>query len=188
MQGQPFEKRTWRSGRRRPGRNAFAQHRFMGIAEVAKHFSSGERAPATRSVGAQMAEALNERVQNLIVRDCPHAMLAPTELSFGVACCPRDTLRGPGCRSLTTTDSLSCRIRTLALRFGRVPRGRPTVRVKGSTHPLPFLTLPSIPRPNLRTTGGMKGLALSKEGRCLMSDQTGGSAPNSLPLPDAPNL
>src|SRR5689334_12005290 len=30
----------------------------------------------------------------------------------------------------------------------QAPRGRPTVRVKGSTHPLSLSTEPSIPRPN----------------------------------------
>src|SRR5207248_8153132 len=43
--------------------------------------------------------------------------------------------------------------------------------------------------PHLQTTGGMKGFcSLSKEGRCLMSEQTRGSASPSLSLPDSPSL
>src|SRR3954466_531409 len=69
-----------------------------------------------------------------------------------------------------------------------VPRGRPTVRVKGSTHSRARRFITFIPRPGCGLWAARKGASLSREGRCPMSEQTHESGYAPFSMRRAPSL
>ncbi len=70
----PLEGPTRRAGGWRPGWGARPCHGFVGIGEVAKHFTSRKRTPASRCVGSESAEAFHQRAQSPIFRNCSHRL------------------------------------------------------------------------------------------------------------------
>ena len=83
-------------------------------------------------------------------------------------------------------ESLTPCPRSAALLLPHVPRGRPTVRVKGSTRPLSFLRQPSVPRPHCGQRAAERVRSLSKEGRChVRSTRPPGSRPQPRLAPQA---